>query len=237
MAVLQNAGKRGDMAAENREIAVQYARLALCERLTACGECVSCVCWKDGDHPDMVLAGKWDKPPGIEECLEFQAALQLRPFAAPGRLGVAVGIDSMSLPAANSLLKIAEEPPENVRLLFLSESEDIIPTLKSRMWTLRCGGIGKEEVHPSPPPGSPAEWASWLERTKKFSLDDMILDICGWIEWFEGRSDWRTAAALQNISNIAAERRIPVSMVQDVFYAFLKEGIRVEQIFGNVRQT
>ena len=220
-----------------RAFALRYAAVALCENRRGDDGCSSCSSWNEGTHPDMVLAGRWEKAPGIEECLAFQAALHLRPFAAPGRLGIVPAADTMSLPAANSLLKIVEEPPEGARLLFLSQSEEVIPTLRSRMWIWRPGGMADREAAAVAPPQSPLEWASWLERTKKFSLADLDLEVHGWVAWFSQACEWRIAASLENLLTLATSRHIPVSMVQDAVYALLREGASVEQIFGNVREA
>jgi len=41
--------------------------------------------------------------------------------------------DKLRAEAANSLLKLLEEPPAYLKLLLLSESENILPTLRSRV--------------------------------------------------------------------------------------------------------
>ena len=237
LAVMPEDGAAEEIAERARIFAGRYARVALCENYRGGDECPSCACWNEGVHPDMVLAGSWEKAPGIEECLEFQAALSLKPFASLGRLGVVASADTMSLPAANSLLKIVEEPPEGARLLFIAKSEEIVPTLRSRMWILRTEGLDDREVASLPPPRSAAEWASWLERTKKSSLAELRIETRGWVQWFTEGREWRTAASLENLLNLAADRHIPVSMAQDAVYAFLKEGVAIEQIFGNVREA
>ena len=233
LALAEGAGSVEDA----RAFALQYAAVALCENRRGDDGCPSCSCWNEGAHPDMVLAGRWEKAPGIEECLAFQAALHLRPFAAPGRLGIVPVADTMSLPAANSLLKIVEEPPEGARLLLLSQSEDVIPTLRSRMWVWRPGGTTDRGVIAAAPPQSPLEWASWLERTKKFSLADLDPEVRGWGAWFSEAGEWRTAASLENLLTLAINRHMPVSMIQDAVYALLREGASVEQIFGYVREA
>ena len=49
--------------------------------------------------------------------------------------------------AANSLLKLLEEPPENVYLMLLAENiSDLLPTIRSRCAVARLGALGTAEI-------------------------------------------------------------------------------------------
>jgi DNA polymerase-3 subunit delta' len=210
-----------------------YARAALCH--SGCGDdgCSSCAAWREDGHPDMVTAGDGAGPPGVADCLEAQAIMGLRPFVAKGRLCVIPFADALSLPAANSLLKTAEEPPAGGCLLFLAEEDNLIPTIKSRAWTVRFRGAPRDEA--SPPPGSPPEWVAWIERTRKASLDDLAAETDAWARHLARAGAWREAASLRNAIYISKKRHIPVSMVQDAMFAILREGVPIGQIFGDIR--
>jgi len=186
---------------------------------------------EDG-HPDMVIAGDGSGPPGIADCIEMQAVMSLRPFAAKGKLGVIPFADSLSLPAANSLLKIAEEPPEGGHLLFLAEEDNLIPTIRSRAWTLRFHPEFASE--PVPPPSSPSEWISWIERTKKLSQAEIASEAHAWSRWLCKAGDWRTASSVRSAIYISQKRHLTVSMVQDAMLAILREGVPIGQIFGDI---
>ena len=210
-----------------------YARAALCDSGLGDDGCPSCRAWMEDGHPDMVTAGDGSGAPGVADCIEMQAVMSLRPFVAKGRLGVIVSADSLSLPAANSLLKIAEEPPAGGHLLFLAEEDNLLPTIRSRAWTVRFTGAPPSE--PSPPPDSPAEWISWIGRTKKSSLGDLASDADSWSRWLGESGDWRAASEVRNAIYISKKRHMPVSMVQDAMLAILKEGVPIGQIFGDIR--
>jgi hypothetical protein len=182
-----------------------------------------------------VIAGSGEKAPGVEECIAFQASLQLRPVTAPRRLGVVPFADALSIPASNALLKIAEEPPAGVHILFTASADNLLPTIRSRAWTFSFD-IASASAS-SPPPDGPAEWAAWFEATKKAPLADVIADARAWAGWFASKGEWRAAADLENFIYLSEKRHMAVSMVQDALHAILKEGVRVEQLFGDLREA
>ncbi|MDR1580846.1 MAG: hypothetical protein LBS35_10860 [Synergistaceae bacterium] len=216
-----------------RDFRNMYARLVLCDDGSGSDGCASCRSWMEDGHPDMLVAGSGDSPPGIADCVEMQAAMSLRPFCARGRLGVVHSVDAISLPAANSLLKIAEEPPEGGHLLFFAEEDNVISTIRSRSWMVSFKP--KEMSADSPPPSTPAEWAAWIERTRKLSADDIVPEADGWAGWLCGRGEFRLAASVRNMLYISNMRHLPVSMVQDALEAILREGVPIGQILGDLR--
>jgi DNA polymerase-3 subunit delta' len=226
----------GDVALDFRDM---YARRVLCSSGSGDDGCDSCGSWTSDGHPDLIVAGRWGEPPGISDCLDFQVQLYLKPVVAPGRLGVVSSAEGLSLPAANSLLKITEEPPAKGRILFVAERDEFITTIRSRVWMFRLLETDKsgQGVSPVSPPLTPAEWASWLERTRKFSIDELAVEAEGWVLDFCGRGEWRVAASLQNTLFLARKRHIPVSMAQDALFALLREGVGGGQIFGDLRET
>jgi DNA polymerase-3 subunit delta' len=181
----------------------------------------------------MLIAGDGSSPPGVADCIALQAVMSLKPFAAKGRLGVIPYADMLSLPAANSLLKIAEEPPEGGHLLFEAEEDNLIPTIRSRVWTVN---FRADEI-PSgiSPPRNPAEWAAWFEKTKKQSLDEIARETDAWAVYLGNLGNWRASASVRNVTYISRKRHMPVSMVQDALMAILGEGVPIGQIFGDLR--
>ena len=70
-------------------------------------------------HPDLLIAGSLEKAPDIDTCRNLINDIALKPMESKKRLGVIMCADKLLLPAANSLLKLSEEPPEHAYLLFL----------------------------------------------------------------------------------------------------------------------
>lgn len=215
----------------------RFARLALCFSGTGSDGCASCLSWTHDGHPDMITAGKWGAPPGIADCLDFQWQMSLKPVAAPGRLGVIQSAEGLSLPAANSLLKITEEPPAGSRVLFIAERDEFIPTIRSRVWMLRLGGVTEAAISPEAPPGNGMEWALWLEGTRKSSLDDIALEAGAWVLDLCARGEWKLAASCENAVYLAKKRHFSVSMAQDALFAIISEGVNDGKIFGDLREA
>jgi DNA polymerase-3 subunit delta' len=209
-----------------------YARIALCDSGSGEDGCPSCMAWMEDGHPDMVIAGAGPGPPGVADCIEMQGIMSLKPFVAKSKLGVISSADLLSLPAANSLLKIAEEPPEGGHLLFLAEEDNLIPTIRSRAWMIRFRPELAGES--TPPPSVASEWVSWIERTKKLSQAEIVSEANSWSRWLGESGDWRTASSVRSAIYISQKRHLPVSMVQDAMLAILREGVPIGQIFGDI---
>lgn len=94
----------------------------------------------------------------------LQRRVHLRPFAARRKviiLGNAerLVVQEASQEAANALLKVLEEPPEDTFLILTArEARALLPTIRSRLVPVRISGVGddavrqflKTEVDPSP---------------------------------------------------------------------------------------
>jgi len=187
-----------------------YARIVLCDSGSGEDECPSCMAWMEDGHP----------APGIADCIGMQEVMSLKPFAAKGKLGVVSSADKLSKPAVNSLLKIAEEPPEGGHLLFLAEEDNLPSTIKSRAWMLRFRSASAGGS--SPPPSAPSEWISWIERTKKLSQDEMASEADAWSRWLGESGNWRKASSVGNAIYVSQKRHMSVSMVQDAMLAILR---------------
>ncbi len=124
----EGIGKAGLLAA--------LSALHLCDVGTACGVCGSCKALQAGLHPEVLWL---EGPDGngrlpLESVQALQEHLSLSP-APPARfrLAVLVDADCMTHQAANSLLKILEEPPACGRILLsTSRPKAMLDTILSR---------------------------------------------------------------------------------------------------------
>ena len=138
-----------------RELALNIAALQNCSQPDApCGECSSCRAMRAGAHPDLLMvaprtttekgkvsrkqlipikaihAGHDPKPHEYE-----QHVYQFVEVRASYRRRVVLidGAEFLNIYAANTLLKLVEEPPHGALFLFLTEDEGlVIPTIVSR---------------------------------------------------------------------------------------------------------
>jgi len=124
----------GSGTEERRRAVLELAAMLNCkEERKPCGECPACKKLRSGNHPDFYLVLPLKTSVGIEQVLALQEKIYRRIYEGKYRVCLIEEADKLTLPAANALLKIAEEPPENTVLILSSgNSEAIIPTLRSR---------------------------------------------------------------------------------------------------------
>lgn len=185
----------------------------------------------EGFLADFLPCGSLGTPPGIDDCRRLWRELSLFPVCAPWRLGVIFEADHLSLPAANSLLKMTEEPPPRGRLLFLLDDGELIPTLKSRCWNISLKSTDNEE--PLAPPKEAEEWAQWLRQPGKTGLDP-LLDLRQWTAALLREEAADLACSLESVRLIAERAKLSPPMVHDLTYLVLKEDLSLEQIFSDI---
>lgn len=126
-----------------------------------CGRCRACRLIGNGTHPDVrALQLPADHDPsiglaldlaqrstrtaerviGIEQVRALQHDASLAPHEGRWKVYVITGAESLSLEAANCLLKTLEEPPERVVLILTAvDPSDLPATVVSRCQTVRLG--------------------------------------------------------------------------------------------------
>ncbi|WP_371376273.1 DNA polymerase III subunit delta' [Sporomusa aerivorans] len=98
-----------------------------------CGHCQSCMQFNRGAHPDFILV----RPDGanikIDQIRLLQHFAALSPAISHGRVCLIEDTELMTVQAANSLLKLLEEPPPGfVFILVAGTSKPLLPTILSR---------------------------------------------------------------------------------------------------------
>lgn len=189
--------------------------------------------WRGATHPDLISAGKYLTPPSIDECRCLPSELALYPINSNKRLAVIWAADKLSIEASNSLLKLTEEPPKHGFILFVTEEDKLIATIKSRVWSIYID-VPAELVTPRPHPLLPSEWVAWLEGGKKAGSELLLLEITSWIKDLTDKGDFGKAADLETLTRVMEQKRLSVPMIQDLTFAVLKEGVPCEQILSNI---
>jgi len=123
--------------------------------LLPCGTCLSCQQLKKKIHPDFIYLGNSfssiELTPqgkiGVEQARQIKEFLYSSPFSAPYKVVIIEETDILTLPAANALLKLLEEPPLKSIIILISQSFTYLPaTLRSRCQILRFSFPLKEEI-------------------------------------------------------------------------------------------
>lgn len=125
-------------------LARAIAAAILCESQMPqpCGHCTHCRLLEAGEHPDVheiVPDGQTIK---IDQIRSVRREAALRPYLSPSQVFIFHGVDTLTDQAANSLLKLLEEPPAGTHLILLaSRAGSVLPTILSR-----CQGLHLQRV-------------------------------------------------------------------------------------------
>src|ERR1039457_4086217 len=99
-------------------------------------------------HPDVLILPP-DPPQLLIKLGQVRTLIQQAhylPAEAPRRVFILTAA-SMMKEAANSLLKILEEPPDSVNIIIPAENPgELLPTIRSRCATVRLGALPVEEI-------------------------------------------------------------------------------------------
>lgn len=115
-----------------------YKMLAalLCKQAAApCGQCQSCQLIALNEHPDLILLAP-EKQNGvikIDQIRDLQQSIYTQAQLGTGKGIIINPAEKMNGAAANALLKILEEPPQNTYFVLIAEQiSTILPTIISR---------------------------------------------------------------------------------------------------------
>jgi DNA polymerase-3 subunit delta' len=211
------------------------SRLYLCDAGRGDDDCDGCRGWRRSAqdapaHPDLAVVGELDKAGNVDACRVLIKELFLKPAAAKRRLGIVLAADKLLEHAANSLLKIAEEPPLHACLLFLLEGDKFLPTLRSRSrftsLTMPLPSV------PRPMPRQEGEWLQWLQDCKD---GDVTALLSSWTEHCLQGGDLESAARTEKLRLLLLQKKLSQTMACDLLILTLKEELPFEHIFGGFR--
>lgn len=118
-------------------IALAFAAALLCPR-GGCGECDKCALVAARTHPDLTVLATERVTISIDEVRQLVTSSQYSPSIAKFRVVVIEDADRMTERTSNVLLKALEEPPERTVWVLCTPSEaDMLPTIRSRVRTVR----------------------------------------------------------------------------------------------------
>lgn len=130
---------RGPAGLGKHAFAWRLAHSLLCStpetEFSACTRCRSCVLFAAGTHPDLAVVAPIDdhKTIGVDQVRALGEFLALRPHTSTHKVVLLAPADAMNIHAANSLLKLLEEPPPGVVFLLVTAYPSRLPaTVRSR---------------------------------------------------------------------------------------------------------
>ena len=108
------------------------ASLIVCDESEPCGKCRNCSLIESEKHADVVIVNK-EGAILAEDVNDIVDECYIKPIECNKKVFVIVGAEKMNQSAQNKILKVLEEPPENVHFILGSTSEfALLPTVKSR---------------------------------------------------------------------------------------------------------
>ena len=124
----------GSGSVERYKVAIDLACLLNCkEQVKPCGQCPSCKKIGSGNHPDIHILKPLKTSVGIGQVIALQEKISRKHFEGNYKVCLIEEAEKLTLPAANALLKISEDPPDNtIIVLSTANGEGIISTLQSR---------------------------------------------------------------------------------------------------------
>ena len=113
----------------------------------ACGCCQPCRQIASDHHPDILLIEPQRDYLRIDQIRKLLVTLSMKPFSAEQRVVIIAEAQAMNPEAANALLKVLEEPPENTTLILTAlQKSDLLPTIISRCRHIRFNPLRPEDV-------------------------------------------------------------------------------------------
>lgn len=175
-----------------KSVAYVVAKAMNCERMSgdSCDECTPCRAIDGKKWPDVLEITAESDVIKIDQMRLIRNMAYLRPMSGKKRFFIVDEAERMTEEAANSLLKILEEPPLFSHIVLITDNPHLIlPTIKSRCQILNFSPVEKGEIERMlRENGIPAEKARIISLVARGNLEK-ALDI----EWEEIRDKRGTA--------------------------------------------
>lgn len=141
----------GDRGTGKEAIAMQLAKSILCQHrdgVEPCQQCTVCKRITTKNYPDV----HWIEPDGqsirIEQVKELQKEFMYSGLETNGKIYIITNAETLTVNAANRILKFLEEPTQKTTAIMLTEnSQSIIPTVRSRCQLIDLQPLNPEQLH------------------------------------------------------------------------------------------
>lgn len=132
-----------------KDVALVLAKAMNClqKEDDACETCVSCKAITRGNYPDVLLITPEKNALKIDQMRAMKQTAYLKPMMGRKRIFIIEQAERMNDEAANSVLKILEEPPAFTHIILITHNPFVVlPTIKSRCQELGFAPISKQDI-------------------------------------------------------------------------------------------
>ncbi len=126
----------GEQGTGRKTLAHHIALSAVCSgAVLPCGECKNCILAKSNNHPDIITVLPEDKKKNISvaQIRTLRSDAYIKPHMGGKKVFIIPLAERMNEQSQNALLKILEEPPQNVIFILITENTSMmLSTIVSR---------------------------------------------------------------------------------------------------------
>lgn len=130
----------------NKVFLTEIAKLLQCESYLGCNQCSNCAKINAGTHPD-VLVYPAAQTFMVEDASSIYNKVQIKPMLSKHKIFIINNLDLSTEQAQNKMLKILEEPPENVIFLMSAcNQEKVLSTILSRVQKATIDRLSSDKI-------------------------------------------------------------------------------------------
>jgi DNA polymerase-3 subunit delta' len=112
-----------------------------------CENCSSCLKIQKEEHPDLHIIQNGQGQIKIEDIREILKQANFRPYEGAAKVFIIDNAHKLNTEAANSLLKVLEEPPKDVLIILITHKpQNIIKTVLSRCKVIKFAPLAREQL-------------------------------------------------------------------------------------------
>ena len=140
----------GEEGIGKKEIAIEFARMILCEAedFENDSACTSCIKFDSNNHPDFSLIESESNYISVDNIREIVDDVYQKPINSNRKIIIINDAEYMNESAQNAFLKTLEDPPSYVTIILITSREDmLLNTILSRCTRLQFNILSDNEIN------------------------------------------------------------------------------------------